>query len=162
MAKAPIPSAGDITLQNVSNMAFLTPEELQTHLYKENIATISREDDAIVAAAIDAAIEEAWGYLGAYDREKIFGAVGDQRNALLLIFVKDIAVWHFVNLCNAGTDLQLRQDRYERAVAWLKSVQRSDTKPNLPVVEDADGDGKPDPAVGEYIFGSNPKRSQHF
>ena len=91
-----------------------------------------------------------------------FGAVGDERNALLLIFVKDIAVWHFVNLCNAGTDLQLRQDRYERAVAWLKSVQRSDTKPNLPVVEDADGDGKPDPAVGEYIFGSNPKRSQHF
>ena len=162
MAKAPIPSAGDITLQNVSNMAFLTPEELQTHLYKENIETISREDDAIVAAAIDAAIEEASGYLGAYDRKEIFGAVGDQRNALLLIFVKDIAVWHFVNLCNAGTDLQLRQDRYERAVAWLKSVQRSETKPNLPVVEDADGDGKPDPAVGEYIFGSNPKRSQHF
>ena len=27
---------------------------------------------------------------------------------------------------------------------------------------DADGDGKPDPAAGEYIFGSNPKRSQHF
>lgn len=49
-------------------MAFLTPEELQTHLYKENIETIAREDDAIVAAAIDAAIEEASGYLGAYDR----------------------------------------------------------------------------------------------
>mgnify|MGYP006923591908 FL=1 len=62
----------------------------------------------------------------------------------------------------AHTDLQLRQDRYERAVAWLKSVQRSEIKPNLPVMEDADGDGKPDPAAGEYIFGSNPKRSQHF
>ena len=93
---------------------------------------------------------------------KIFGTEGDERNALLLIFVKDIAVWHFINLCNAGTDLQLRQDRYERAVAWLKSVQRSEIKPNLPVMEDADGDGKPDPAAGEYIFGSNPKRSQHF
>ena len=138
-------------------MAFLTPEELQTHLYKENIETIAREDDAIVAA-----IEEASGYLGAYDRKKIFGTEGDERNALLLIFVKDIAVWHFINLCNAGTDLQLRQDRYERAVAWLKSVQRSEIKPNLPVMEDADGDGKPDPAAGEYIFGSNPKRSQHF
>ena len=52
--------------------------------------------------------------------------------------------------------------RFERAVAWLKSVQRSEIKPNLPVMEDADGDGKPDPAAGEYIFGSNPKRSQHF
>ena len=66
---------GGLTHQNVSDMAFLTPEELQTHLYKENIETISREDDAIVAAAIDAAIEEASGYLGAYDRKKIFGAI---------------------------------------------------------------------------------------
>lgn len=81
---------------------------------------------------------------------------------MLLIFVKDIAVWHFVNLCNAGTDLQLRQDRYERAIAWLRSVQRSETRPNLPVPEDAGGDGNPDPSVGEYIYGSNPKRWQHF
>ena len=110
--------------------------------------------------AIDAALQEAYGYLGAYDRKKIFEATGSQRNALLLIFVKDIAVWHFVNLCNAGTDLQLRQDRYERAVAWLRQVQKSDIKPNLPII-DEDGDGKPDTA-GEYIYGSNPKRNQHF
>lgn len=143
-------------------MAFLTPEELKTHLYKENIDTIAREDETLVVAAIDAATEEAYGYLGAYDRTRIFEAQGSERNALLLIFIKDIAVWHFVNLCNAGTDLQLRQDRYERAVAWLRSVQRSETKPNLPVADDADGDGKPDGPVGEYIFGSNPKRRQQF
>lgn len=143
-------------------MAFLTPEELKTHLYRESIETISRADDTIVTAAIDAAIQEAYGYLGAYDRERIFAAEGEARNALLLIFVKDIAVWHFVNLCNAGTDLQLRQDRYERAIGWLKSVQRSETKPNLPTAEDADGDGKPDAPVGEYIFGSNPKRHQQY
>lgn len=141
-------------------MAFLAPDEMRTHLYKENIDVISRDDETNVTAAIDAAIEEAAGYLGAYDREKIFAAEGDARNALLLIFVKDIAVWHFVNLCNAGTDLQLRQDRYERAVSWLRSVQKSETKPNLPVAEDAEGN--PAPAVGEYIYGSNPKRYQHF
>ena len=85
-------------------MAFITPEELETHLYKENIEAISREDETILTAAIDAAIEEAYGYLGAYDRKRIFEATGSQRNALLLIFVKDIAVWHFVNLCNAGCE----------------------------------------------------------
>lgn len=130
-------------------MAFITPEELETHLYKENIEAISREDETLLTAAIDAALQEAYGYLGAYDRKKIFEATGRQRNALLLIFVKDIAVWHFVNLCNAGTDLQLRQDRYERAVAWLRQVQKSDVKPDLPVM-DEDGDGIPDTA-GEYI-----------
>lgn len=141
-------------------MAFITPEELETHLYKENVDVISREDETILTAAVDAAIQEAYGYLGAYDREKIFNAEGKERNALLLLFTKDIAVWHFINLCNAGTDLELRQDRYDRACAWLRQVQKGETKPNLPIV-DEDEDGKPDGA-GEYLYGSNPKRKQHF
>lgn len=141
-------------------MAFITPEELETHLYKENIEAISREDGTILTAAIDAAIEEAYGYLGAYDRKRIFSATGSRRNPLLLIFVKDIAVWHFVNLCNAGCDLELREKRYDRAIAWLRQVQKGETTANLPVI-DNDGDGKPDTA-GEYIYGSNPRRNQHF
>ncbi|MGL4331306.1 MAG: phage protein Gp36 family protein [Bacteroidales bacterium] len=141
-------------------MTFITPNELETHLYKENIDVISREDETILTAAIDASIQEAYGYLGAYDRSKIFSVSGNERNALLLIFIKDIAVWHFVNLCNAGTDLQLRQDRYERAISWLRQVQKSEIKPNLPII-DQDNDGNPDGA-GEYIYGSNPKRTQHF
>lgn len=141
-------------------MSFITPEELNTHLYKENVEVIDREDTTILVAAIDAAMEEAYGYLGAYDRKKIFGAEGKERNALLLLFIKDMAVWHFVNLCNAGTDLELRQDRYDRAVSWLRQVQKGETKPNLPIV-DEDEDGKADGA-SEYLFGSNPKRKQHF
>lgn len=142
-------------------MAFISPDELGTHLYSENIETITRDNNAILLAAIDTAIAEAYGYLGSYDREQIFSAKGDNRNALLLTFVKDIAVWHFLCLSNAGVEMQLRQDRYERAIAWLKAVQKSEIKPNLPTKDDADNDGKPD-GVGEYIFGSNPKRSQHF
>lgn len=139
---------------------FLTPRELETHLYRENIEVISRDDETLLVAAIDAAVQEAYGYLGAFDREKIFSSEGPGRNPLLLIFVKDIAVWHFVNLCNAGTDLQLRQTRYERAVAWLRQVQKGELTPALPVV-DEDGDGVPD-TPGEYVFGSNPRRNQHF
>jgi phage gp36-like protein len=139
---------------------FITPQELETHLYKENIEVISREDETILTAAIDAACEETYGYLGGYDREAIFSAEENKRNGLLLLFVKDIAVWHFVNLCNAGTDLALRQSRYERAVAWLRQVQKGEVTPRLPII-DHDGDGNPD-SPGEYIYGSNPKRKQHF
>lgn len=142
-------------------MAFITPEELKTHLYQENIDVIARNDETILIAAIDSAIAEAYGYLGSYDREKIFNATGDERNALLLTFIKDMAVWHFMSLCNAGTDLQLRQDRYDRAISWLKAVQKSEVKPNLPVVDDSNNDGNSDGAA-DYIFGSNPKRTQHF
>lgn len=139
---------------------FITPAELETHLYRENIDIISRSDETLLTAAIDAAVQEAYSYLGAFDRERIFSSEGTERNALLLIFVKDIAVWHFINLCNAGTELELRQSRYERAVAWLRQVQKGELTPALPVV-DEDGDGRSD-SPGEYIYGSNPKRKQHY
>lgn len=137
---------------------FLTTQELKTHLYKENVDIISRDDDTILTAAIDGAVAEAKGYLAAYDREEIFNTTGSRRNALLLIFVKDIAVWHFINLCNVGTEIELRRHRYDRAVDWLKSVQKGDVSPDLPTQEDESGA----PTTGIIKFGSNPKRNQHY
>jgi phage gp36-like protein len=137
---------------------FLTTNELKTHLYGEQIEAISGGDETILTAAIDGAISEARGYLAAFDRDTIFAATGSDRNGLLLIFVKDIAVWHYVNLCNAGTDLKLRQDRYERAVSWLREVQKGNVSPDLPVVIDDDG-VNPNAII---IWGSNPKRNNHF
>lgn len=139
-------------------MAFLTSDELKTHLYAENISVITRDDDTILTAAIDGAVQEAKGYLGGYDVKAIFEAEGAERNTLLLIFIKDIAVWHFLNLCNAGTDLRLRQDRYERAVDWLKAVQKGNVTPDLPKTKDESGNN----TGGIIIFGSNPKKNQHF
>lgn len=137
---------------------FLTVEELATHLYQENLATISDGDDAIVFAAIQGAIQEAKGYLAAYDREAIFSATGNDRNALLLIFVKDIAVWHFINLSNAGVNIELRLNRYERAVSWLKAVQKGDITPDFPPAKNDEGVE----TAGIIKYGSNPKRNQHF
>lgn len=136
---------------------FLPSEEMKTHLYHENIDVISRGDDAIMEAAIDAAIAEAKSYLGAYDTNAIFQTEGNNRNALLLIFIKDIATWHFLVLCNAGHELELRQDRYDRAISWFKAVQKGDVTPDFPTKEDGSEIGG-----GLIKFGSNPKRGQHF
>lgn len=138
-------------------MAFITISELKTHLYTENVDVINRGDDTITQSAIDAAIAEAKSYLGAYDATTIFARTGTARNALLVVFVKDIAAWHFLVLCNAGTELQLRQDRYERAIAWLKAVQKGDVNPDLPLEEDEEGE-----ETGIIIFGSNDKRDNHY
>lgn len=137
---------------------FLSTEELKTHLYNENVSIISRNDDTILTAAVDGAVAEAKGYLAAYNRKEIFSTTGTRRNALLLIFVKDIAVWHFINLCNAGTEIDLRRHRYDRAIDWLKSVQKGDVSPDLPVQEDETGAN----TGGIIKFGSNPKRNQHY
>ena len=137
---------------------YLSGVEIKTHLYTDNVEVITQGDDTIVTAAIDAAISEAKGYLSAFDRTAIFDATGSDRNALLLTFVKDIAAWHLLNLCNAGSDMKLRQDRYERAIDWLKAVQKGNVSPDLPVVDSTSTDAPP---TG-IIFGSNTKRGQHF
>lgn len=136
----------------------ITITELKTHLYQENINTISRTDTTILEASIDGAISEVKGYLASYDREAIFGATGSNRNALLLIFLKDIAVWHFLVLSNAGVELELRENRYNRAIAWLKGVQKGEIQPDLPTITESDGDKKTD----TIKTGSNPKKTQHF
>jgi hypothetical protein len=135
---------------------FLTTEELYTHLHDETVDIISRCTEAIPLAAIDAAIAEAKSYLHAFDTAAIFDAQGSSRNPLLLLFVKDIAVWHFVNLGNACVDLELREKRYDSAIAWLRAVQRGDLMPDLPPAPES-----ADP-VGAIVYGSNPKREQHF
>jgi len=139
-------------------MAYLSSTEMNTHLYAENVQVITRGDGTITQAAIDAAISEAKGYLAAYDITTIFAATGTSRNTLLLTFVKDIAAWHLIVLSNAGTETTFRQDRYNRAISWLKEVQKGNIAPDLPKAVDAAGVTTGDPIA----YGSNDKRNQHF
>ena len=135
---------------------FLTKEDLQSHLRNELQDLITRGDDTIIAAAIDGAVAEAKGYLGRFDTERIFRAEGAERNDLLLIFIKDIATYHLINPSSPGIHSDRREKRYDRAVQWLKAVQRCDVSPDLPKTEDAETQG------GLVYYSSNPKRAQHF
>lgn len=137
---------------------WVTKEDLATHLRNEQIAAIARDDETIVEAAIDGAVAEAKGYLEAFDRDTIFTTEGADRNQLLLIFVKDIAVYHLIILSNVNTGYEMRKQRYERAIKWLESVQGGQVTPDLPIKKDESGN-----AVGTRVkFGGNTKREQHF
>ena len=122
--------------------------------------TISHGDDAAMMSAIDAAIEEVQGYLTKYDTGKIFAARGKERNPILLLFVKDIAAWHFCNICNAGVDIEMREKRYNRAIEWLRNNQNRQN-PNLPAAPEQPG-RQECRHCGEMAFGSNRKRDNHF
>lgn len=140
-------------------MSYLNIDELKTHLYKAQIKVISGDDETILHAAVESAISEAKGYLAAYDRATIFSAEGEGRNAFLLSIIKDMAVFHYLKLCNYGADMEFRTYLYQRAIDWLKQVQKGQVSPELPL-RDENGDGVPDDTV--FLFGSNPKRSHHF
>ena len=134
---------------------YITPDEITTHLGAEQIEAISDGDSTMLQAAIDGAMVEAKGYRHAFDIASELTKTGTARNALLIIFIKDIAVWHFINICNVNTSLEVRQDRYNRAVAWLKAVQKGEVMPDLQALPATD-------QTGTIIYNSNQKRSNHF
>lgn len=133
---------------------WITKAELATHMKVDNIDVITESDDTIVTAAINGAVTEAKGYLTSFDVATIFATAGASRNDLLLIFVKDIAVWHLMTLSNYQADIAMREKRYDRAISWLKAVQKGDVDPDLPT------------AASEYsakiTYGSNERRENHF
>ena len=137
---------------------FLTAAEINTHLYGGVVAEINRTDATILETAISAAIEEVKGFLNAYDVAAIFAAVGNDRNPILVLYTKDCAVWHYIQLANPAVDMQLRLTRYEKAIDWLKMVQSGKTNPSLPYPAE--------PPVSEgnnYIkWGGNIKRNNNF
>lgn len=101
----------------------LLAADLKTHLYSEQITVVSRNDTVIIDSAIAAAVQEAKGYLSRYDIPVLFAKTGTDRDPTLLMYLKDIATWHFITLANANADMEFRQARYKDALAWLKGIQ---------------------------------------
>ena len=140
-------------------MPYLTPAEIKTHLYDQVIHTIDDTTELLhLKSAISAAMGEAYSYLSNYDRVLIFDSIGDLRNPILLLYVKDIAVWHFINLANPNVDMELRERRYKYATAWLKDVQATRATPDLPVPLPSDEN----PQNGSFKWGSSKRRITNY
>ncbi|MFJ1323560.1 phage protein Gp36 family protein, partial [Capnocytophaga canis] len=135
---------------------YLTPNELHTHIYEEELQAIIREDETIVLSAIDTAVEYASSKLAkTYDIEAIFSAEGKERNPLLLSIIKDITLWELVNLANPSVDYEKVKFRYERAMDWLTAVFKG-MPANLPKRLE-------EPQKNNSVsLHSNPKRNNYF
>lgn len=107
----------------------LLKEDLTTHLYQDQITVISRSDEDLLTKAIAAAVGQAKGYLSRFNIEELFSAEDDARDETLLMYLKDMATWHFITLANAGADLEFRENRYKQAIAELGKIQSGRTVP---------------------------------
>ena len=102
---------------------FIHPEDYDASIHSEILARLTRDDESIVEICEDRAIAEMRGYLSArYDVDAIFSAEGKSRNQLVLMMAIDITVYHLFCIHNPQKLSQMRKDRYERAVEWLKQV----------------------------------------
>lgn len=146
---------------------FIEIDELQTVIYSYQMGEITEHNDDIALQAIDAAIEEVRSYLAPnnkkefddgrplYDVDKIFDAKGDDRNALLVRYCLSISVWYICELANVDIIHEQVKERYDRAIAWLKSVVKGDANPRLPTIQPDDNGGSS--TKKPFRYGSRPK-----
>ncbi len=138
---------------------FITPQDYDASIHRDILDALTRNDEAIVEICEDRAIAEMRGYLSArYDTDAIFAAQGEARNQLILMMAVDITVYHLFSIHNPKNMSQIRKDRYERAVEWLKQVAAFkvtvDGAPRLP--EEQRKQSSP------WLMASNPQRTNHL
>ena len=88
----------------------------------------------------------------------LFAAEGDERNRLAVMYCCDIALNHMAASLPQKMGMEIRKERYERAVKWLEGVQAGKIVPDLPVVLDEDGQ----PVSGTFIYGCQKKQRYNW
>ncbi|MBO4802573.1 MAG: DUF1320 family protein [Bacteroidaceae bacterium] len=125
---------------------FITDQDYKVVIGDQALKVISQVSQQNRNNAETEAIEEISGYLRPkYDVEAIF-SVGDGsaaamegRNRLIVMYTCDIALYHMAASLPQKMGIEIRRERYERAVKWLEGVQAGKIVPDLPLAIDEDG-----------------------
>lgn len=103
------------------------------------------------------AVEEIASYLRPkYDTDAIFSAEGNNRNRLIVMYTADIAIYHMQASAPQKMGMEIRKERYERAIKWLEGVQAGKIVPDLPIATDDDGN-----TVGMPLVYGSQKKLRH-
>ncbi|MDO4763845.1 MAG: DUF1320 family protein [Flavobacteriaceae bacterium] len=149
---------------------FATIEDLKTHIYNYQVEQISENDTDIVLRAIAAAEEEVKAYFYTnskkefldgrlrYDVEAIFSKQGAERHTLILNTVVTVAVWHLIILSNPDIIHETIKDRYDRAIDWLKKLNKGEISlGNLPLLKEDENQSPNANSEMPFVFGSRKK-----
>ena len=138
---------------------FILPTDYDATVHRDILDSVTRSDASLLEICEDRAVSEMRSYMsGRYDCDQIFAAQGADRHPLILMMAIDIAVYHLFCIHNPQKMSQIRQDRYNRAIEWLRQVSRMqiaiDGAPTLSPDETA--------SAAPMRFVSNPKRHNHL
>lgn len=124
---------------------FITLEDFKPVVDDKTFAVINQQDPANVERATRYAIEEISGYLRGmepaktgiqpYDIQATFAATGGDRNAQLVMYACDVALYHLISWLPQRMGFEIRQLRYNRAIEWLESVQAGKVILDIPSVQ---------------------------
>jgi len=119
---------------------FITEEDYRVVIGEPALAIISQVSEYNRVNAEAEAQEEISAYLRpTYDTKAAFQAEGDSRNRLLVMYTCDIALYNMAASLPQKMGMEIRKERYERAIKWLEGVQSGKIIPDLPAPTDDDG-----------------------
>lgn len=120
---------------------FITDEDYKVVIGDQALKVVSQISQENRANAETEAVEEIAGYLRPkYDAGAVFSASGTQRNKLVVMYTCDIAIYHMTASTPQKMGMEIRKERYERAIKWLEGVQAGKIVPDLPLAMDENGD----------------------
>ena len=138
---------------------FINPEDYDASIHREILDALTREDDSLLEVCEDQAVAEMRGYLSArFDCDRIFSATGEQRHPLVLMFAKDITLYHVFCVHNPQKISKIRIDRYSRSLEWLKGVAKYEISVEGLPLKDSEESWKASP----FQMRSNPKRNTRY
>lgn len=114
-----------------------------TALVRDEIKSILLENytDAKLSAAEQMGITQVRNYLaGRYDVDKIFAATGLERNSHLVMIIIDCTLYHLYTSVIPDRMPEIRSQRYQDALDWLKMVANGEAVADLPKLTDDNGD----------------------
>ncbi len=142
---------------------FLTTADYGLQIRAELRELLTDGNDALLDQSATAAQAEMESYLrGRYDCEAIFAATGSNRNAQLVMYLADMALYHLHSRQNPRNVPQIRQDRYDQAISWLKMARKGELSVGLPTLPALNPDGTPNPASILPRGGSRPKQNNTY
>lgn len=140
---------------------FITVEDYKPQIQDAILQSVlggAISGNTTLASAELAAQSEMESYLRArYDVVNIFNKTGIDRNEHLVMLLIDMVLYHLHSRINPNKTPEIRGIRYEAAISWLKSVAKGEISPDLPLLEDTEGN-----AINIIAYGSNPKRNLHY
>ena len=122
-------------------MAFITDDDY-TVLVRNEIKDILLENytETRLRAAEQMGISQVKNYLsGRYDIAAIFSKSGDERNSHIVMIALDCTLYHLYTATVPRKMPDIRSQRYQDALDWLKLAATGEATADLPVKKDDTG-----------------------
>ncbi|MBC7383019.1 MAG: DUF1320 family protein [Bacteroidia bacterium] len=121
-------------------MPYITASDYLLHIQDMQIQQVINSNEAIRDAANLLAIAEARSYLiQKYNIDAELAKTGTDRDAQMLSTIIDISIYHLHTRIAPRNIPELRQVKYDNAIAWLKMCAYGEITPALTKIDPTQG-----------------------